>query len=237
MTIGPDLEHRLDSWMQEDASLPDDLAKVLAKLPETPQRHHRWSFDPTELTWRTRSMFTATRVAAFVTIFALGATSALVLVPQEDIKPVTVPAAEAQSLDDMTRVTWRSTISKADPASGTVSDTGLAEVTDGMVAEFAVDASDERLSGTASYTVNSHYLEPGEGDYPANVMVGNVIIEAADGTWEGSFVALDYPGTPDNESQHILSGTGAYKGLTAVMTTRNDVTSGLIFPGGMPSEP
>ena len=28
MTIGNDLEQRLDSWMQEDATLPDDLREV-----------------------------------------------------------------------------------------------------------------------------------------------------------------------------------------------------------------
>ena len=68
MTIGNDLERRLDSWMQEDATLPDDLSEVLAKLPETPQRRHRWSFSFADLTWRTRTMFNATRVAATIAI-------------------------------------------------------------------------------------------------------------------------------------------------------------------------
>ncbi len=237
MTIGHDLEHRLDSWMQENASVPDDLAEVLAKLPETPQRHHRWSISLTDLTGRTRSMFTATRVAAFVTIFTLGATSALIIAPQEESEPVTVPAAEAPSLDDMARVTWHAWMSKNDPASASVTQTEYGELIEGGVAEFDIDASDDRLSGPAEFHINSMYFEPADGQYPAQVFVGSVTIEAEEGMWEGSFVALDYPGTPDGESQHILTGTGAYEGLTAVMTTRDDVTSGLIFPGELPELP
>jgi hypothetical protein len=237
MTIGHDLEHRLDSWMQEDASLPDDLAEVIAKLPETPQRHRRWS-SISDLTWRTRSMFSATRVAAFVAIFTLGATSAMYLVPRQAVDHVdVVPGAETPSPDDMARVTWHSTMSKADPASGTTTATEYGETFEDVIAEYEVTASDERLSGTASYVVNGSYLVPSDSRYPANVFVGSVTIEAANGTWEGSFVGLDYPGTPDNESQHILTGTGAYEGLTAVMTTRDDVTSGLIFPGELPDLP
>ena len=124
MTIGHDLEHRLDSWMQEDASLPDDLTEVLAMLPETPQQHHRWSSIRSDLTWRTREMFSATRVAAFVAIFTLGATSALFLVPRDGVDDVSVvPAAEAPSLDDMASVTWRAFLSKEDPTSGTATHT------------------------------------------------------------------------------------------------------------------
>ncbi|MGD8487053.1 MAG: hypothetical protein PVH07_10485, partial [Chloroflexota bacterium] len=90
MTIGHDLEQRLESWMQEDATLPDDLREVLAKLPETPQRHHRWSFTLAELSWRTRTMFSATRVAATIAIFALGASIALIagpLGPSSEVVP------------------------------------------------------------------------------------------------------------------------------------------------------
>lgn len=237
MTIGNDLEHRLDTWMQEDAALPDDLAEVMASLPETPQRRHRWSITTTELRWRTQSMFSATRVAAFVAIFALGASTALVVTPEGDRDQLIAPAAEAPTLDDMARVTWRSWLSKNDPSSGTVTYTELAEVIEGGTAEYEIDASDDRLSGTATYVVSMYYFDPSGERYPASLVTGSVVLEAEDGGWEGSFVGLDYPGTPDNEGQHILTGTGAYEGLTAVMTTRNDVASGLIFPGDMPALP
>lgn len=237
MMIGDDLERRLASWMQEDAVLLDDLAEVLAQLPQTPQQRHRWSMGTTDLRRRIQSMFTAARVAAFVAIFALGASSALFLAPERNGDLLQVPGAEAPTLDAMARVTWRAWLSKEDPASGTVTHTALGEVIEGSVAEFGIDATDHRLSGTAKYTVNIHHLDPAGGQYPASVMVGTVIVEAADGTWEGTFVGTDYPGTPDGEGQHVLVGTGAYEGLTALMTTHNDKTSGLIFPGDLPDAP
>ena len=101
MTIGHDLEHRLDSWMQEDATLPDDLREVLAKLPETPQRRHRWSPTFADLKWRTRTMFSATRVAAFVAIFALGGSLAIyggALTPTTD--QAAVPSASSATAED-----------------------------------------------------------------------------------------------------------------------------------------
>ena len=94
MTIGNDLEHLLDGWMQEDATLPDDLSEVLARLPETPQRHHRWSFALSESIWRTRTMFSATRVAAAIAIFVLGASVAVIVAPLgPSSDPVPGPAA------------------------------------------------------------------------------------------------------------------------------------------------
>jgi hypothetical protein len=53
MSIGDDLEHRLVSWMQEDAFLPEDVAEVLARLPQTPQQRHRWSMETMDLRGRT----------------------------------------------------------------------------------------------------------------------------------------------------------------------------------------
>jgi hypothetical protein len=237
MTIGNDLGSRLDSWMRQDAHLPDDLAEVLAKLAETPQRRHRWSISKTELKWRTRSMLSATRVASFVTIFAPGASTALVLTPADDGDQTLAPAAEVPTLEDMARVTWTGTQSRDDPTSGTATRTEYGELVEGHVSAFQIDASDERLSGTAAFTVNSRYLEPGDGQYPASVLVARVVLEADDGTWEGTYVGTDYPGTPDQEGQYILQGTGPYEGLTAVMTVYGSKTAGLVFPGSLPETP
>jgi hypothetical protein len=238
MTIGHDLEHRLDGWMQEDATLPDDLAEVLAKLPETPQRRHRWSFTQADVIWRTRDMFSATRVAAFMAIFTLGVISAVVLPPRTELQDGAIaPAAEAPSMGDMARFSWSGTQSSLDPASFGGTDFEFGVAIEGGVTEFDMVATDERLNGTMALTLNSHYLDGDDVEYPAEVMRGSVVLEAQEGTWEGTFIGIDYPGTRDFEAQYVLTGTGAYDGLTAVVTAHNDDSSGLVFPGGMPDAP
>lgn len=238
MTIGRDLEHRLDSWMQEDASLPDDLAEVLAKLPETPQQRHRWSLTITDTIRRTRSMFSATGVAAATAIFMLGASFALVAQPTGDPEEqATAPAAEASGPDDIARFTWRSSVS-ADYPGGTAHATEFGESFRGGRIEYTVDASDPRLDGTLAITYNYDYYDSEEIDYPVVVLAGVQVLENENGAWQGTGEGIDFPGTTDYLGRSVLNGTGAYEGLTAVLyATGTDQGEGLVFPGVMPEYP
>ena len=232
MTIGNDLEQRLDSWMQEDATLPDDLREVLARLPETPQRRHRWSLTLADVTWRTRTMFSATRVAAAIAIFALGASVALISGP---LGPSAQPAPgqfAAESPSPGVIVSGGSTHIGLERYGDEVIEDGIPRLRDNRTVSTA-EMDDPRVSGTYRLTQSGQNLG-GLGP-----MWGTMRVENEDGAWEGP--VSGYWTDVDTYFSGCLAGESAYEGLTYCMrvaadTVLRDVaTDGLIYQGDLPS--
>ncbi len=233
MTIDYDLKPLLSDWMQEDAILPDDLAEILDQLPQTPQRRHRWSFTFPSNTWRNASMFNTTRVAGTILLLCLGAGLALATAPADrSTDQAVLPAVDAPALGDMTRFTISATESSSPPG-GTSTETAFGRLLEGQVMGYFTQSSDPRMSGDMTTTANGHLFDSEEIMYPAVVLTGSQVIENEAGSWVGTFIAIDYPGTPDLHLQSILTGTGAYEGLSAIITNGE----GLIFPGDLPASP
>jgi hypothetical protein len=240
MTIGPDLERRLDAWMEQDATLPDDLAEVIARLPETPQRHHRWSFTLDDLTWRTRTMFSATRIVLAAAIFAMGVTFALVAGPDTQTDSNLAPAAsEAWTAEDVVRVSGQSTYA-GKPESGTIEITSSRVLDHGATHDYILTSDDPRFSGVLHMTIN---LDSFQGAPGASVFTGEARVDAESGGWDGVFRGVGMVGTNDMYGQSVLSGVGANDGLSAVLFMDNADNElvfqmeGLVFPGDMPELP
>jgi hypothetical protein len=230
MTIGHDLEQRLESWMQEDATLPDDLREVLAKLPETPQRHHRWSFTLAELSWRTRTMFSATRVAATIAIFALGASIALIagpLGPASEVVPGQLAVESPAPPAIVSGVS--SSINVEDP--GVEVPGSAIPIVHGHVSVVEAEMDDPRVSGT--YTLTQSAQDHG-GMGP---MLGTMRVENEEGAWEGPVEG--YWTNNDTHFSGCLTGEAAYEGLTYCMRTSADAVrfdvalDGLIYQGDL----
>ena len=234
MTIGSDLGHRLDSWMQEDASLPDDLPEVLARLPETPQRHHRRSFHFDDMTWRTRTMFTATRVAAGVAIIALASSLAFMADPLGSPQEPTVPISPAAIADEqsMAPASIRATYLWGLDGNNKGEEDG--DFLRGRIGKmWAFDALDPRLDGTA------RFVHDARDDGGLGPQWGTFRLETDDGAWEGAMSGFwdQY----ETRTSGWLRGDGAYTGLAMYLETVIDHAGpaemvGIIVPGDPPSD-
>jgi len=231
MTIGNDLEQRLDDWMQEDAALPDDLREVIAKLPETPQRRHRWSPTLADVTWRTRTMFSATRVAATIAIFALGASVTLIAGP---LGPASEPApgsSAADPLEPPVVVSGQSQRLFVRNPGEEVLESGVPTL-QGQLSVVELEMDDERVSGP--YRLTQHAQNQG-GMGP---MWGTMRVENDEGAWEGPVDG--YWTSADSYFSGCLTGESGYEGLTYCMRAAVDVMrldvaiDGLIYQGGLP---
>ena len=231
MTIGHDLEQRLDSWMQEDATLLDDLREVLAKLPETPQRRHRWSFTFADLSWRTRTMFSATRVAAAIPIFALGASFALIAGPLDRAAELVPGQLAAELPEPPSIVTGASSSIKVEEVGDEVPGSAIPTV-HGHVSVVEAEMDDPRVSGTYTLTQSAQNYRGMGGP-----MLGTMRVENAGGAWEGPVAG--YWTNSDSHFSGCLTGEVAYEGLTYCMrvsadTVRFDVAlDGLVYQGDL----
>ena len=105
-----------------------------------------------------------------------------------------------------------------------------------MVISLRVDADDDRLDGAGSARYNS-------SKYPFPVEVSTGIYDFAneDGRWVGTYHAFVEPTMGIDRDTVILTGEGAYDGLSAYLLI--DWSSlpaefiGAIFPGEMPPYP
>ncbi len=123
-----------------------------------------------------------------------------------------------------------------------VTSSGVANLDDGfwrmedMRISMRVDADDDRLDGTGSVRYNS-------SKYPFPVEVSAGIYDFANegGRWVGTMTAFVEPTMGIDRDTVILSGEGAYEGLSAYLLI--DWSSlpadfiGAIFPGEMPPYP
>ncbi len=99
-----------------------------------------------------------------------------------------------------------------------------------------VSVSDPRLDGDVliSWQTDEYVASDGADQVLGS---GTWRIETADGAWEGSYVRLEADGLSD-KSTAVLTGQGAYEGLTAVWEQTIDGSgwdiAGAIFPSGPP---
>ena len=239
MTIGRDLEHRLDSWMQEDAALPDDLREVLAKLSETPQRRHRWSLSFADVTWRTRNMFSATRVAALVAIMTIGGSFAIysgALAPATD--QAVVPSVEIPSAEDPAQMMAPARI-EGTFLWGLDGDNNGEEVgafLRGRIGRiWAIESADPRIDGTGRVVVDAR------DDGGLGPEWGTFRLETEEGAWQGTMSG--FWDRHETRTSGWLRGDGGYAGLTMYLETVIDHAGapaklvGVIVPGDPPSDP
>lgn len=258
MTTDRDAAEVVRSWMKEEVQLDDaGIHRVLARLPDTPQRRHRWlwpfdwrPFGPGATrsvgsvaplaTRRTYTMFNAIRVAAIVAAFALAGSLLLVSTDLgQPADPMGPPAASAPGSEAIAHVTGEQRVLRQVSV-------GEVDVVPGGVAirgvtwEAAVSADDARLEGVLSVTQNEDSFEDSVG---TRAISGSARLDTDDGSWVGTYRGIGYPDTNDLQYQSVLRGEGAYEGLTTVLYTTNYQNElvldfeGIIFPGEMPEYP
>jgi hypothetical protein len=100
------------------------------------------------------------------------------------------------------------------------------------------DVSDPRLAGTWRTVINRDVYR----DSVSDVWTSAARIDNAEGSWLGHFTGYLDPDDGRWYHQGILTGTGAYEGLTAIVFKTNtgamsyDV-HGMVFPGDLPEAP
>jgi hypothetical protein len=107
------------------------------------------------------------------------------------------------------------------------------------------DASDPRLDGTIYHASNADvYTLPGnEAEGPEFAMFTKRI-ENDEGAWEGSAVLLSSPDGTTYVGPTVMTGEGAYEGLTAIIANDPDTwaessscVTGYIIEGSIPAPP
>ncbi len=97
------------------------------------------------------------------------------------------------------------------------------ERTRGFTWSGAIEATDPRFSGTHLYSWDGNGYTPGAANPQAAVVEGLATwaeghrIETADGAWAGSTIGITLPDGTQEASPALLSGEGAYAGLTAIL--------------------
>jgi hypothetical protein len=237
-------------WMQEPAELDDrGLEQVLARLPDTPQRRHRWlwpldwrpfgggatrSAGPPgmTLTERTRTMLNPMRMAAITAVLALTGTLALVSGPLAPSQPV--PGAETPNVS-------------VEPAhfSGTLTawDAGAyeTEVLDDRTVErwpvkWTSEMTDPRVSGSGEAM---DYLETIRSSDGAAIATHTGVGRQSND--EGAY-AVECQGVASLDADARIfcwyDGEEAYEGLTAFLILSGTGPSwdveGWIYPGERP---
>ena len=100
------------------------------------------------------------------------------------------------------------------------------------------DISDPRLAGTWRTILNKDVYR----DSLSEVVTVARRIDNAEGSWLGHFAGYLDPDGGRRHQQGILTGTGAYEGLTAIVRMEDTGTlswdvHGVVFPGALPEAP
>lgn len=252
MTHDRDLDDKVRTWLDEPPPGPPDrdavYARVLDRLPETHQRRHWWPFQWNPFAagatrsadangprpqGRSRTMLNPVR--AVVLVAALALASSFAMVTEVAAPGPIVPGAEAPG-EAIAHVVGH-TSGQREIAEGEMQVTDRAIEWRGMVAEWDVTADDPRLSGvmTAEYALDNLMGVAG-----AAALAGTQTISNADGEWSGTVVGVGVPDTNDIQFQSVLTGSGAYDGLTAVVRADNAENvlvyefEAVVFPGSLP---
>ena len=114
----------------------------------------------------------------------------------------------------------------------------------GYRTDCEVAFSDPRVSGTLTQLGNDDWYQTGKAR-GSLITWGQEELTGPDGTWSGWFQQIGDPEMEDDASFHVMTGNGAYEGLTFIWERSFDSTSirhlgkGLIYEGGPPpaSEP
>ena len=164
-------------------------------------------------------------LAGTVILALLGGGTALA--QSEDTAP-TEPTGVVINRADETLVEQGSSTQRSGDAFSTI---------EGVVMSWTWDASDPRLSGTATYTFNSHGYSG-----PLNALLDAIVVTVVNdgGSWAGTGQGI---GSMEYGAMQMLmlTGEGGYEGLTAFLTEdiKNEMGTirGVIVAGGLPPYP
>ena len=261
----PDTVSDLRTWMRDAVELDDrGLQVVLDRLPDTPQRKHRWLW-PFERrpagsgvtrraaspraarSWRSVDMLNATRAAAVVAVLALTGSLALLAGPVSqpgDRAPLFAAQAEDVELDKSPGFfTGTATIDRGQEPAVTGRFDRVEMRDAGSAVTFELD--DPRVDASIGTTLMDYDDFPISGGRVGVVRLGTGRLENAGGAWTLSFLdgAMAQPENSQSYFYLTMVGEGAYDGLVGsmLMTDHDGAGSwqvtGTIFPeGSAPSE-
>ena len=257
--LGAGLHDWLDRSIVElpdGAELPPSVrSEVLSRLPSMPRRRRWWplrwhpfgigatrSADRKEARpeRRSKSMFTATRVAATVAALTLAVSLALVAGPARFAPRA--PGAQGDAIDPADVGGFSGTMLCAQGEYGQTTTTEWGSIVIGETyPSCLIEVSDPRISGN-NYSVHDYYKYDGQPLW--GVRSFSSVISNDDGTW----VATDGWGYQHPEDSTMFyagqyRGTGAYEGLSALVVLSQDRwglrmdVEGVIIPGDLPEAP
>jgi hypothetical protein len=148
--------------------------------------------------------------------------------------PVATPtAAPSVGPMDPAYVTGTGTLSQPNP--GTTTPDGDCTRIDGVVVESTGTNTDPRAAGAARVTIS--VIDCGGVGF----QWGRMVQTTADGAWEGTCTGAMWADGGESSLSCWLVGSGAYKGLTYNMHSRNVgfsvVVDGVILPAAPPTAP
>ena len=148
--------------------------------------------------------------------------------------PVATPtAAPSVGPMDPAYVTGTGTLSQ--PSPGTTTPDGACTRIDGVVGESTGMSTDPRAAGATRFTMSA--LDCGGVGF----QWGTMSQTTADGAWEGTCTGGFWADEANSSLSCWLVGSGAYKGLTYNMNSRNVdlsvVVEGVILPAAPPTTP
>jgi hypothetical protein len=245
MSAERDVTRVVRSWIRDDEHDSADyvLQTVLSRLDATPQRRPLWPLRRiAEMTTYTKLWAAAAAVIALVIVggalmfregIGPGTTPGPSAVPTTGGPTGTAPAptttaSEAALLPGEFTACVPSnsevkTGTRVEEVVSTADGDVKIERTRGFTWSGTITATDERFSGTHSYSWDGNGYTPGSAD-PHVAMVEGLAswaeghrIENSDGAWTGSTVGITFPDGTNEGSPAVLTGEGAYAGLTAVL--------------------
>ncbi len=248
------IESSLDELSDGTELPPAVRSDVLSRLPGTPQRRRWWPFswhpfgfgatrsaDPTgpHPEGRTQSMFNATRVAVAVAVLALVGGLAYVAAPAD--QQSVPPGTETTPIDpaDFAGFTGAFRVGSGRQGEAIEQDWGTS-IRGEYYPRGTIEVSDDRLSGSHR---SIHNYDHFRGGAKYGVRTTDLEITNDLGTWTGQGIGLQVPHDSTMHYEFRLAGSGAYEGLSALLTLSQDEfgfsfdADGVIFPGELPPYP
>lgn len=230
----PDARHaprRLGGWMPEDASSLGDPREG-RPIDGAADVSEAASLGPisASLTWRTRTMFSATRIAASIAILTIGASLALVGGP---LTPASGPAPGTSADPPPLPVLVHGESTSVDFTMGRIEpdENGVLTQSD-SVSKTEPEMDDPRVSGTYRITLS------GQNRGDMGPIWGTAEVENAEGTWEGP--VRGYWGETGTHFSGCLAGDVAYDGVTYCLRATiapgivGATVEGIIYQGDLP---
>jgi hypothetical protein len=242
MTTRPDPDRKIAAWLHDEAPdhAPSDVLEASReRVEKTRQRRSWW---PARRGTQMSTYAKLAAAAATVLVITVGGTAFMLggIGGQPSPQPTTggapqtqqptAPGATASDVllpGEFTACVPRNAASKT----GTT-ETGVVpgpdgdltiERTRGFTWLGLISATDPRFSGTHYYSWDGNGFTAGAADPYAQVVDGfgtwaeGHRIETAEGAWAGSTVGITLPDGTNEAAPAVLTGEGAYQGLTAVM--------------------
>jgi hypothetical protein len=197
--------------------------------------------------WRLRSMFSPAK-AITVGALVIGIGGAMLIAQPFDQQGPSVPGA---AIDDPGPAAYvhgdRVTTECCGPEDNeTFDDEGNRLTMRGMVSSGTMEMDDPRISGSWEMTWNVDEFPQPDTDERVEVLWGEMTISNEEGGWSGTWSSTYDSAQPEetNLMLYELTGTGAYEGLSALLSPTGPVdsgatevrspTAGAIFQGPLP---